>query len=244
MKKHVLHSILCLFCCIAVAQERFTVKVNAGEDVNSLISNSRYLFPEFKAGTVVFTDNATSKAPLNYDMIMGEMHYVNASGKVMALSDVANISSILFADREFIYTPKGYTEVLTYSGNKALLLHRRIKAEQEKPTGAYGMSSDVSAVESSNAILSTSQRDANNSALVAENVGVALGGGNVTFTLLQTLYLYDGTNLLANASEANFQKIFGKDKKSAIRDYIKKNKINQKKPTDLIQLFNYLANDL
>ena len=244
MKKYVLTSILSLACCIVFAQQRFTIKVEAGEDINSLISNSRYLFPAFRTGTVVFDDNTTAKAQLNYDMVMGEMQYQDASGKVMALANPAEISSILFTDREFIYTKRGYVEVLTYFDNKALLLHRRIKAENEKPTGAYGMASDVSAVEKSNTILTTTQRDVSNlDMMVVETSGATLGGERVTFTTIQTVYLQSDKSLYAGGSEANFQKVFGKSTKSAIRDYIKSNSLNLKKPTDLIQLFNYLVDN-
>ena len=235
MKKFLIPCITAFFCFSALAQERFTIQMQPGEDINSLVTHSKYVFPEFRTGTVLYTDNTTTKAQMNYDMTTGEMHFSDGAGKMMAITNPTEITSILFEDREFIYSSKGYLEVLTYYNDKALLLHRRINAVKDKPTGGYGMASNVSAVERSTGMVATG--DLTYTMEIQET-------GSVSLTMIQTVYLQSGKSVYAKGSEKNFLQLFGKDKKTAIRDYVTTNRLNLKIPTDLIQLFNYCVETL
>ena len=237
MKKTILIHILS-FCTITLlGQERFSIQLRSGEDLNTKVVNNRYLFPEFTAGTVVFAESAT-KVPMNYDMIMDEMHYTDARGQVKALTNnPAEIVSIIIGEREFVHLQYGYAEVLAYFDNKALLIRRKIKTETEKPTGAYGTVSDISAVERSTAILGAAITG-------GENFTELSGARNITFNVTQTIYLQSGKSTYTGGSESNFLKVFGNNKKSMIRDYVKNRNLDLKKPTDLVELFNYLVDNI
>jgi len=236
MRKILLIVFLGVFCCKISAQERYTILVESPEDIDSKVTNHQYLFPEFTIGTIVFTDNSATRAPLNYDMIMDQIHFTDGSGQVKKMTNDKNeIASIQIGGREFVYSRNGFAEVLTYYNDKALLICRRIKAEHEKATGAYGMASDVSAVEQSAAMLSSVGSG-------GENVGLS-NNSSVTFSIIQSIYLQSDKGLFSGGSEKNFVRIFGGNAKS-IHDYVQNKGLNLKKPSDLIELFNFCANQL
>ena len=235
MKKCLFLSFLFIFCQMVFAQERFTITVKDNEDINSLMSNSRYVFPEFRTGKVIFNDFSTTNARLNYNMLTQEMQYVDAQNRILALVNPAEIASIQIDGREFVYTPRGYAEVLAYAGNKALLLHRRVKVANEKPTGAYGTPSDVSAVERN-----TTYRFAYDGLSSVTDLG---GEQRINLTVSQTIYLISGKTMYTPPSERNFSRLFGGDTRK-IQNYVKSNKLDLKKPTDLIEVFNYLADNM
>jgi len=229
---------------ILLGQERFSIQLHSEEDINSKVANNRYLFSEFTSGTVIFTDNTATKADINYDIIMDEMHFTDAKGEVKALANnPADIVSIHIDGREFIHLRYGYAEVLAYSGNKALLISRRIKAETDKPTGAYGTASEVSAVERSSVIFGEVGTVGANS-VKSDAVTVLSETKNITFNIQQTIYLQSNKYTYTGGNESNFIKVFGKNKKSMIHDYIKGHKLDLRKPTDLLELFNYLADNI
>ena len=239
MKKTILICILSFSCVVLFGQERFTIQASTNEDINALVSNSKYVFPEFKGGTVIFSDRTVTRAQMNYNMLTQEMQFVDAQERIMALANPAEIASIQIDGREFVYTSRGYAEVLAYAGTRALLLHRRIKAENEKPSGAYGTVSDVSAVQRQ----TTFSTGTAIGSPVDEVVTDLSGGIKVNLTVTQAIYLQSGHKLFAGNSEKNFARLFGGNIKT-IRNYTTANKLNLKKPTDLILLFNYCADNM
>ncbi|MCL2738921.1 MAG: hypothetical protein FWE30_05690 [Bacteroidales bacterium] len=221
------------FSLTLFAQDRFSLQLGPGEDINTSTPRSRYVFPEFRVGTVVLRDGATVSAQMNYDMLREDMLYIDSIGIMRPLPyDPAKVLKITFENREFVYFQTGYAEVLAYSGNKALLMRRMIAIEMNQSGGAYG------------SVLMSSSMDPNIRAdLEAIRERASAGGDRLSIVMHTTIYLRSDRSMFIGGNRANFEKMFGNNHKAMIRDYVRNNKLNLKTPTDVVALFDYLADN-
>ncbi len=211
---------------IVFSQSPITTKANDGDDANVLLSFGRFLFPDFQKATF-FGINGNGQAMMNYNLLTDEMMFVDAAGDTLVLSNPKDINIISFGKRNFKYTSKGYLEIVANEGEKALLVSRRIKTENVKQYGGYGIATGTSSIENINSLSSST-----------EKLNVSQ---EITYAVKNTFYLQSGKSILA-ATEKNFKKVFPKNKKT-IDGYIEEQKLHLKRETDIINLFNYCAGE-
>lgn len=213
------------------SQERVTANVRHGENVNELLSNTKFLFPEFQSLTLV-TQKGAGQVKMNYNMLTDEMVFINPQGDTLALGNPKDINAINFGKRGFIYTSKGYLEILADNGDKLLLISRRIKPATVKRYGAYGQAINTAFVKNISGLLDDASAGSDRLAINHE----------ITYTITLNYYLQAGKSLKP-ATEKNFEKTFGKHKKELISAYIKEHSLDLKKEEDIIKLFHFCAQD-
>jgi hypothetical protein len=211
------------------AQNKITTNVHSGQDVNDILSNSRFLFPEFQ-DALVLSKKGTSKAKMNYNMLTGSMMFIGQDGDTLILSNPGEIRAIRFGRQEFIHAAKEYVEILATAGVAGLAVSRRIKPATVKQYGAYGMTTSTAAIDNLNVVADKATPD-----------GLTINK-EITYAVIQIFYLHDGKSLRP-ATGKNFEKIFGKHKKEQISAYIKEYNLDLKKEEDLIKLFNFCAKE-
>jgi hypothetical protein len=209
---------------VAFTQNKITTNVRTGQDVNEVLSDSRFLFPEFQ-NAIVVTKQGTGKAMMNYNMLTGDMMFIDQNGDTLVLLNPAEIYAIRFGKQEFIYSSKKYVEILATAGTVSLAISRRIKPVIEKQYGAYGMATNTASIDNVNALTDN-----------ANSVRLTINK-EITYTVVQVFYLQSGKSL-KQATEKNFQKAFEKNKE-VINTFIKEHGLDLKKEEDIIRLFNF-----
>jgi len=130
------------------AQGRQIVEATSGEDLGSKVStNMQYLFPEFTDGQVFFLKSAQSNGKLNYNMLVGEMQFLN-NEEVLAL-ETKNVAVVSINNRIF-YPYKGgeFSEELLSTEKHKLRVIRKGSVVSHAKKGAYGTSSSTSSITS------------------------------------------------------------------------------------------------
>jgi len=212
------------------AQEKTSITIVAGEDVNKVLSTSCFLFYDYQDATF-YSKKGMGKVKMNYNMLTGDMMFIN-EGDTLALSNPQDIISITIGKQEFIYKSKNYLEILQEIDNKMLLVQRRIKPTVVKQTGAYGVTTASASIHNASGLQTTTSVYGDSKLNTTKQV---------VYEVVYTFYLQINNSLYTGATEKNFQKIFGANQKERISNYIKENKLNLKKEEDIIQLFNFCA---
>ncbi|QHT69509.1 hypothetical protein GXP67_24120 [Rhodocytophaga rosea] len=98
-----------------LAQNKSDFVVNKGEVVIQMIPlEERYRFPQFEPGEVYFRNNTFIKATLNYNLLYGEMQFINHQGDTLALKGEYRTKLITIGKHVFFYAYKtGYLEVVS-----------------------------------------------------------------------------------------------------------------------------------
>jgi len=130
------------------AQERQIIEANSSEDLAGKVSNNmQYLFPEFTDGQVFMKKSFVSTGKLNYNMLIGEMQFLE-NDDVMALDtrdiDVVNINDRLF----FPYKGNEFSEELLSTDVSKLRVRRKGNLAPYAKKGAYGTTSSTSSITS------------------------------------------------------------------------------------------------
>ncbi len=226
MKSFLLMTIFFSFqVSVVSAQNTETIRVKAGEDISKIISpNGIYRFPSFTTGTYLKHNNTNSSAKLNYNLLTGEMQYLNLNGDTMTIVNSAEINFINIQDAIFYYR-NGYKEVIADHDSVKLAVESDIKLEYEK-VGLYGQSNgaqDVINVSSYNSGTNIFQLTLGQDAVVRKKT---------------TYYLFNKNEAPVIATKKSFLKIFNKNK-PAINKYIENYKINFNKQEDLKNLLTF-----
>ena len=125
MKKCVFLYLLILVSAWANAQKREVVEAASGDDLNKKVS-IQYLFPEFTDGYVFYTGLPRSSGKLNYNMLLGEMQFMDSENKLLALGNVPDVQMISIGSRKFYpYDNKEFVEELLVAGKIQLQIRRR-----------------------------------------------------------------------------------------------------------------------
>ena len=199
-------------------------------NLNLLLTSYGYLFDEYREAIFFLTGEGAGKALMNYNMLTGEMLYIAHDGDTLALANPKKVTNIRFGKREFIYTSKGYVEILAETNDyQTLLVHRKIKITDIKKQGAFGTTTGTVGIDNVPVMV----KGKHNRSLLVNN--------EATFKKEITYYLQKGKSLYLGATVANFQKLFGKEQKERINNYIKEAKIDLNKEEDIIRLFNFCA---
>ena len=151
--------LLLLFPGLVYAQDRQVVEAVSGEDISEKVSTHlQYLFPAFENGDVYFLNATKSSGMLNYNMLVGEMQFVD-NDEVFGLADVKNVAMVIINNRKFYpYNTKEFSEDLLSTDKVQLRVRRKGNAVNFAQKGAYGTSSSTSAITSYSSVSSGSQQ--------------------------------------------------------------------------------------
>lgn len=107
----------------------------------------QFLDSLFYTGNVVFKDGSVSSAPLNYNLVLNEISFIDSESKLMALDITSNIVYISYHNRLFIpYNKTVIEQIQSYDGDVSLFVKRTTKVKESSVTGPYGIKMDPSQV--------------------------------------------------------------------------------------------------
>lgn len=181
------------------------------------------LFDDFRSGTVYLKKRITTKAELNYDARNGKMIYL-LDDQEMTLTNNHEVDSIVFDDSKFILYKKIYLEVANES-NGSIFINWKLRESLKGYRGAMGLTTQTK-IESIDLSHITTKKNVQSTAEITK-----IENNN-------EYWFYVKGKLVKCRNEKNLMKQFPNNKEQ-LRDFIKREKIRFKNPTDAIRLINF-----
>jgi len=207
------------------AQKKQFITVPAGSRVQDCIPfEARYSFPEFKDGKVFFRNGAFADTKLNYNFLLSNMEYIQGAD-TLSIANPSEILLIAFVADTFCYYD-GYLEIIR-NGHLKVALRQNLSLKEILKRDSYGASSSNSSTDS----YKTLQTEANSYKLISNQDRV-----------FEKTTQYFISNPSSNFVPFNKKKVFQlfPQKKEAIQEYLKTNKLDFNSKNDLMQLAGFL----
>ena len=152
MKKWIFLYLLIFVSAWTNAQNKEIIEASSGEDLNKKVT-IQYLFPEFTDGYVFYAGLPRGSGKMNYNMLLGEMQFIDSENKILALDNIPDVQMIRIGNRKFFpYDNNEFVEELLVAGKIQLQIRRRGNVASHSKKGAYGMTSSTSAITSYHSI--------------------------------------------------------------------------------------------
>lgn len=176
-------------------------------------------------GIVFFNDGGTAKADLNYNLFSEEMQFIE-DGHIKSIKNPEEIKYIKLPEVSYYMINSKFYEVI-YKTDVILLMLRKLNWESvNKPTGAYGTSSENSAVSQikvsgSHTETYTSREDVEDSK-------------NISAEIYNQFFIYDGKKINV-LTKKKYLKQYS-HLKNELMKYIEEKKVSFANPDNLKDL--------
>jgi hypothetical protein len=213
------------------SQENKTLNINPLKDENNnSLTGKFYKYKNFLEGKIIFKDSSIAKAELNYNRILGEIHFINSKGDTLQLASPETMISIIIGVDTFYYLEKGFAEILTHYSTIDLSAKKILKYIGKEKKGAYGTYSPTASITSYDSFTADDQI-----------TNMLATDENLLFKYQNSFFLVDGFHNSFPANKKNFYKLFS-NKENQLKDYFQKNKVNFQKEDELKKLLGFLLN--
>lgn len=208
---------------IVAAQSNQYIRVKAGENpTNSVSFNERYQYPEFTTGRLVHASSKLSTARFNYNLFLGEMHFISPTGDTLALQNDPTVQLVVIGTDSFYYEyPKSYWQLVASYGSAKLLIKRTMVLIDREKEGGYKQSTGASAIRTT-----TTYFGANGSLARLD------AHSDMLFSKRAEFKLRDNNGKFHPANQAGFLNLFTRNKQ-VVKQYLKENSVNFNLETDL-----------
>lgn len=212
----------------AQAPEKINIQPTNGKYNNS-VRKIAYYYPEFKEGKVMLVNGVSTTAKLNYNLLSGEIEFIDNEKDTLAIANMQTIKSIIIDTDSFYYDNdrKDLLKLLANYNNTKLFVKEKYQLSNVKSKGAMGTESN------SLPPTSSSEHDFKNQPTRLSR------NENLTFSIKSAYYISDHNRFLV-ANKSNALKLFS-EHKAALTDYIKENDTDFKSEEDLKKLLQYMA---
>ncbi len=213
------------------AQESKLIKIKAGEDIQKAVAfTDKYRYPQFIDGTVAFFAGTPTAGKLNYNLLLGEMHFISPAKDTLSLANESAIKEIKIGENQFYYDPKnGYLEVVTDYHSIKLAIKQMFRVAGLEKVGGYQQSSAVSSIKNYSMIA-----NGNSSVKTLE------AKGDIVLSKEKLYFFVDQNNRFYKANKSNLLKIFAKNKK-AIETYLKAQSIDFNSEENLEKILKFCS---
>jgi hypothetical protein len=125
-------------------QEKYAVK--PGEKIADVIGASElFRYDTFGDGVVHFKRGPAASAKMNYNLLTGTVQFLDGNGDTLSIANESNIARIMIGQDTFFFN-NGYYRLLQNAGS-FLLLEKKLFQVYHQNEGAYGLTTDVSAID-------------------------------------------------------------------------------------------------
>lgn len=214
-----------IFVPIYAQKEGEVVVASGGDPTTKVVDSLQFILKNYSTGTVFFYNGDRNSALLNIGTLDQRVRFINESGDTLVVINEKNISAVIVSNRLFKKTNTGmYVEILDINKEVSLGIGRRLIFDQPKKIGAFGTASETSSVSTYSSI----QDGIGNTYKLNQYI-------NVPYRFYVYPYLYKDEKVYT-PSKKTFIKLFP-DKKREIEEYLKANKVNFEKMSDIRPLF-------
>lgn len=192
-----------------------------------------YIYEEFQDGTVYFqNDQKTKTMKLNVHLQNSTLHYLD--GNSILQSNPRGIEKVQIGNDTFIYMNGLLVHQLSSLDNVALvkLTKADFKALTKGTTGAYGMSTEVSATNDLSSIQLSGSVNLNHTQMKLER------SDGKDLPLINEYFFIFGDKIV-EATRKDVEKSLGEDGKTKLKVFVKQNKIKWKDEVSLIKLLEF-----
>lgn len=184
----------------------------------------QYVMPEFENGRVTFKDGTYSNGRFNISTIDQSIKFIDASGEILTLTNVAQVDRIIIGKTLFLRELGVFMAVVDVCDDILLCMCKKIVFDDSK-SGAFGMASSTSNIQTIGRIDSDpGQR--------------FFFDPDIKYTLKQDAYLIR-KNICYPSSKSAVKKCFPAYKEE-LKQYTAENKVNYSKFDDVQALFDYV----
>lgn len=193
-----------------------------------------YLYEEFVDGTVFFSGGKKAKQQkLNIHLQQGALHYLDGDKVLQSIS--SDVEKVRIGNDLFIRMDGEWVRLVKLEKEIALVKAVRadLEALSKNASGAYGMSSDVSAVDRLTSIqLGGISNLSHQQMKVEKNDGEEL-------PLLEKYYFVFGDKKILEATRKGIEKSLTDADKVRLKTFVKENKIKWKEEDSLMRLLDF-----
>jgi hypothetical protein len=216
----------------SAAQTNQYLRVKAGDNPTKTIPlREQYHYPEFIQGKLLFTNNSSSTARFNYNLLLGEMHFIDTKGDTLALASDPTIKLVSIGQDLFYYEyPKTYWMIRSDYGSGKLVVKRTIALIDKEKQGGYGQSTGTSSIRN------TTTFSGSNGSLAKLNAQADL-----VFLRKEDYKLMDKNKAFYPATQSGFLRLFSKNK-PIIKRYLQENHIDFRREEDLKRVLDFCTN--
>lgn len=214
------------------AQDKDRIKVKVGRTIGSRdFTYAAYRFPAFQEAIIHYNASSPARGKLNYNQLLGEMHFIDPKGDTLALDNVYLIKFVALGNVKFYYNPESKSfgeEIGDYNTVKLLIMHKFKPTDKESGV-AYNQYSNTSATTNYSSIATgTGQMQMLN---INEYLILAKRA---------SYFLFDRNNQFYPATKSSIFRTFSKHK-STVESFIKENRIDLQKEEDLKKLLGFCS---
>lgn len=217
--------------CSTRAQSPDIIRIKGGVGGEKAVPfASRYRYNQFRPGRILYVDGTTAAARLNYNILLGEMQFIDSRGDTLALTDEPVVRLIGVDQDAFCYDrAKGYLELLAdYNGVK-LAAKQGLRMAKPEKQGGYGQSSGSSAITTyqfySSGSTSMNRLD---------------GQGDVILIKDKIYFIVDQNNRSYPLNKASVLKVFGKHREQ-VTAYLASESVDFRQEEALKKLLKYCS---
>ncbi len=174
---------------------------------------------------IAFKDDGSLQAKLNYNILFGEMQFIDPKGDTLSIADENNIRWIA-AEKDTFYFHEGWMELIANNTVIKLAKKRLIEVGNKEKIGGMGIPGFGAIETNSKSTASQHTKD-----LVAQE--------KLTYVEHITYFFADRFNNFFVATKKSLLKIYGKEEKKIVQ-YLDDNKISFSNEDDLKRLTTYL----
>lgn len=185
---------------------------------------SIYLLNEFTQGSVLMKNGARASSILNYDAANRKMKFMDKE-EIMILTNTQEVDTIYIAAHKFIPANRMFLEVIEVP-NGRVYINWNLRELYKGKVGAYGQTSQSTTTTSINTSFYNKGIYNKEDSDILEQVND------------NDYWIIKNNKLIKFKDEKSLLKLFP-GKETAIKNYIKDQKINIKNPAQMIELTNY-----
>lgn len=230
MKHFLFFVIAILFSAVVLSQEQREVyRINPGQDMNEVIKGEvKYLYPEFRHGSVLFRNGNFGSSKMNYSYLHQELQFIKGSD-TLALDRGQDIQHVIIEKDTFYFRDKFWIRQVASNGLVRMAESKNLAFANREKIGAFGQPNSGSSI------------DAVENLVTVTNLTRKLESNQIiTFAMSYTYYFSDRFDNYKPASRKTIVNMFG-TKCPGLEKFLESEKINYKSGADVRKVYDYIV---
>jgi hypothetical protein len=212
---------------LAQSSEVIRIKGGAGGE-KAVPFTARYRYDQFRAGKVLYINGTMAAARFNYNILLGEMQFIDSRGDTLALANEPMVRMVGVGDDTFSFDQKkGYLEIIADYSTIKLVVKQGLKMARSEKMGGYDQSTGSAAI-------TTYQFYSSGNASVSK----LDGRGDIVLIKGKDYFIIDRNNRSYPMNRASLLKVFGKHREQ-VTAYLTSETVNFNREEDLKKLLKY-----
>jgi hypothetical protein len=211
---------------------REVYKVNPGQSIEEAIKGeARFMYPEFKAGFVLFRNGNFGSSKMNYNFLHQELQFIDGAD-TLALDKAEDIRHVIIEKDTFYFRDKHWLRQVVSNGQVRMAELKSLSFANNEKIGAFGQVNSGSSI------------DAIENMVTISNITKKLEANQIlTFAMSYNYYFSDKFDNYKLANRKSIVNLFG-NKCKGLDQFLESEKVNYKNGSDMKKVFDYISANL